>query len=235
MKSEDSGSCALLEHGRGGAHPTPEPFRPLAIDLYCGLGGWTEALLAEGWRVIGFDIERQNYGTGTYPGQLVLQDVRTLNGAQFRDVDLIVASPPCQFFSRMAMPFKCPWKQEEFERRRNLAHELFWACFRIQSEACAAAALDGCLKCGIFHPATTLDGCDFEPRRIPMIVENVCGAQKWIGEARSALALRKFLSVGRRSRCFPLGDLTVNRYEQERVCCFTESHSFVQLKRVHLP
>lgn len=28
--------------------------KPLAIDLYCGLGGWTEALLAEGWRVIGF-------------------------------------------------------------------------------------------------------------------------------------------------------------------------------------
>ena len=31
---------------------------PLAVDLFCGLGGWTEGLLAEGWRVIGFDIER---------------------------------------------------------------------------------------------------------------------------------------------------------------------------------
>lgn len=28
--------------------------RPLAIDLYAGLGGWTEGLLAEGWDVIGF-------------------------------------------------------------------------------------------------------------------------------------------------------------------------------------
>jgi hypothetical protein len=26
--------------------------RPLAIDLYCGVGGWTEGLLAEGYRVI---------------------------------------------------------------------------------------------------------------------------------------------------------------------------------------
>lgn len=24
--------------------------RPLAIDLFCGLGGWTDGLLAEGWR-----------------------------------------------------------------------------------------------------------------------------------------------------------------------------------------
>lgn len=32
--------------------------KPLAIDLYCGLGGWTEGLLAEGYDVIGFDIAR---------------------------------------------------------------------------------------------------------------------------------------------------------------------------------
>lgn len=31
---------------------------PLAIDLYCGLGGWAEGFLAEGYDVIGFDIER---------------------------------------------------------------------------------------------------------------------------------------------------------------------------------
>lgn len=134
---------------------------PLAIDLFCGLGGWTEALLAEGWDVVGFDIERHDYGSGGYPAQIVLQDVRTLHGAQFRDADLIVASPPCQFFSRMAMPFKCPWKAEEFERRRNLAHDLFWQCWRIQHEASEAAG-----------------------RYIPMIVENVVGAQRWIGEAR---------------------------------------------------
>lgn len=47
----------------------------LAIDLYCGLGGWTSALLAEGWTVIGFDLERHDYGNGGYPAQLVLQDV----------------------------------------------------------------------------------------------------------------------------------------------------------------
>lgn len=69
--------------------------QPLAIDLYCGLGGWTDGLLAEGWGVIGFDIERHVYGKHRYPGQLVVQDVLTLDGAQFKDADLIVASPPC--------------------------------------------------------------------------------------------------------------------------------------------
>ena len=35
--------------------------RPLCIDLFCGLGGWAEGFLAEGWDVIGFDIERHRY------------------------------------------------------------------------------------------------------------------------------------------------------------------------------
>ena len=90
--------------------------RPLCIDLFCGLGGWADGFLAEGYDVVGFDIERHDYGTGGYPAQLVLQDVLTLHGSQFRNAAVIVASPPCQFFSRMAMPFKMPWKQEEYER-----------------------------------------------------------------------------------------------------------------------
>jgi hypothetical protein len=79
-----------------------------------GLGGWTEGFLAEGWDVIGFDIERHRYVSRVsakaledgaihihadldqYPAQLVLQDVLTLHGSQFRNADCIVASPPCQ-------------------------------------------------------------------------------------------------------------------------------------------
>lgn len=169
--------------------------KPLAIDLFCGLGGWTEALLAEGWRVIGFDIERHQYwlpdaegetdgykhtkpvekrgwtqGCAVslgiegatqkprtrlpeYPGQLVLQDVRTLHGAQFKDADLIVASPPCQEFSYRAMP----WKRAKALGPPVAGLELFWQCWRIQHEACEAAG-----------------------RHIPMIVENVRGANPWL-------------------------------------------------------
>lgn len=104
--------------------------QPLAIDLFCGLGGWTEGLLAEGWRVIGFDIERHDYGTGGYPSQLVLQDVLTLHGSQLKDADLIVASPPCTQFSYRG----------RYGRKKQLPYpemgvKLFQACFRIAAEA----------------------------------------------------------------------------------------------------
>lgn len=122
----------------------------IAIDLFCGLGGWTEGLLAEGYMVIGFDIERR-----PYPAQLVLQDVLTLHGSQFRNASLIVASPPCQAYSYRAMP----WKRAKALPPPD--NSLFEACFRIQREASEAAG-----------------------RHIPMVVENVSGAQKWVGRAR---------------------------------------------------
>ena len=138
---------------------------PLAIDLFCGLGGWTEGLLAEGFEVVGFDIERHDYGTGGYPAQLVLQDALTIHGKQFKDAALIVCSPPCQEFSYMAMPWsKAKQKRQEYlsgERDRKQLTALFDACFRIQREAIEAA--------GHF---------------IPMVVENVRGAQEWVGRSR---------------------------------------------------
>ena len=124
--------------------------KPLTIDMYCGLGGWAEGLLAEGWDVVGFDNVRR-----PYPAQLVLQDVLTLHGSQFRAADLIVASPPCQQYSYRAMP----WSRAKALPPPD--NSMFDACFRIQREACEASG-----------------------RYIPLIVENVKGAQKWVGTAR---------------------------------------------------
>lgn len=147
---------------------------PLAIDLFCGLGGWTDGLMAEGYDVVGFDIECHVYGEQRYPAQLVVQDVMTLHGSQFRNADLIVASPPCQEFSYMAMP----WSRAKQIRRALRGHgefpeshtgsrtiaeltALFDACFRIQREASVSSG-----------------------RLIPLIVENVRGANEWVGRSR---------------------------------------------------
>jgi hypothetical protein len=130
--------------------------KPICYDLYCGLGGWTEAFLAEGYECIGFDIEAHDYGTGGYPGKLILRDVRSIHGSELADATIIVGSSPCQEFSYRAMP----WKRAKALPPPYLGMELFNAQFRIQREASEAAG-----------------------RHIPMIVENVVGAQRWVGKA----------------------------------------------------
>jgi hypothetical protein len=134
--------------------------KPVCYDLYCGLGGWAEGFLSEGFHCIGYDIEKHDYGTGTYPGELILCDVRSIHGSQCKDATCFVASPPCQEPSYRAMP----WKRAKALNAIGPPHsfiELFNACFRIQREASEAAG-----------------------RYIPLIVENVRGAQTWVGPAR---------------------------------------------------
>jgi hypothetical protein len=90
----------------------------------------------------------------------VLADVLDLHGSMFRNALCIVASPPCQEPSYRAMP----WKRAKALNAIGPPHlfiELFNACFRIQREASEAAG-----------------------HYIPLIVENVCGAQAWVGRAR---------------------------------------------------
>lgn len=149
--------------------------RPLAVDLFTGLHGWAEGLVAEGWRVRGYDIEDMCAVTGaTRPEhiELVIQDVLTLNGADLVDADgvwpdLIVSSSPCTDYSYMAMPWSLAKAKaaairadETGEALRKL-NALFDAQFRIQREASEAKG---------------------EP--IPMVVENVKGAQPWVGRSR---------------------------------------------------
>jgi len=134
--------------------------KPLAVDLCCGLGGWTHGLLAEGWDVVGFDVERHVYGDDHYPAQLVLQDILTIDGRQFRGkVSLVVASPPCQFFSYTAMPWT---------RAKKLAAEVRTDPVRLAKEL---ALFNACVRIG-------------SEAECPIVIENVRGAQPWVGRAR---------------------------------------------------
>lgn len=129
--------------------------KPICYDLFCGLGGWTEGFLANGYRCVGFDIEAHEYGDHRYPGELQLRDIRSIHGSELKDATVIVASPPCQAYSYRAMP----WKRAKALPPPD--NTLFNECFRVQREAIEAAG-----------------------HWIPLIVENVRGAQKWVGRAR---------------------------------------------------
>ena len=109
---------------------------------------------------------------GTEPSGLILSDTTTgqsitphswlcrmfarCTASQFLNATCMVGSSPCQESSYRAMP----WKRAKALPPPELGMKLFNAQFRLQREASEAAG-----------------------HHIPMVVENVCGAQKWVGRA----------------------------------------------------
>lgn len=83
--------------------------KPIALDLCCGLGGWTRGLMAAGFEVWGFDID--DSFRSEYPGdRFHCVDVRLARAyladlGRLRRGRLVVASPPCEGFSRWQMPW----------------------------------------------------------------------------------------------------------------------------------
>jgi site-specific DNA-cytosine methylase len=186
--------------------------KPLAIDLCCGLGGWADGLIAEGWDVIGYDIERHDYGKGGYPGQLILQDIRTLDGSQFKGAaSLVVASPPCTEYAYMAMPWK-RGKQIAAALRGKGAFPENYKGSRTISEL--TALFDACVRIG-------------RQAECPTIIENVCGAQPWVGTARWAFGsfylwgdVPALMPIPGKSRKTPVGSWDTTRKN------YTSDHSW---------
>ncbi len=86
----------------------------MKIALCCGDG----KNYGKDW--VGFDVRRTRF-----PGQLILADVRLLDGNRFRRADVIFATPPCQDFSTARIAWK-PWKPDL---------SIVVACLRIGEEA----------------------------------------------------------------------------------------------------
>lgn len=145
--------------------------QPLVIELFAGCMTWSAGALELGAHAIGFDIEHlPHHGKVPDGAELVLQDVLTLRGRQFKNAQLLLCSPPCQKYSWLAMPWSRS-KSEHSKAAKALRKDwetngpdnrLFDACFEIQKDACRAAG-----------------------RYIPMVVENVRGAQEWVGPAKA--------------------------------------------------
>ena len=172
---------------------------PLAIELFCGCFGWSAGWIAEGGRAIGFDLEHlPHHGPIPDNCELVIQDVLTLHGSQFRNADIILASPPCTQYSYLAMPWSRSKEPNNSKAAKALRlkwetegpdNRLFDACFRIQREAIEATKEDchHCRRSGVFPNGNKCYCCNGTGRRggryIPLIVENVRGAQPWVGRS----------------------------------------------------
>ena len=74
----------------------------ICLYLYCGDGVSAGQVSSAGYRVIGLDLRPWV----DWPGDLIVQDVRTFDGRGLcHQVDLLLASPPCTEFSRHSQPW----------------------------------------------------------------------------------------------------------------------------------
>lgn len=109
-----------------------------AADIFSGFGGWSDGLAAEGFQVLGVEIDPKIAKLYKHP--VLVADVRELPRKMFQAFDLIVGSPPCRDFTQI--PDKCvrvgrdpgawAWKEPKNpERGLTMVH----AFLRIVKEA----------------------------------------------------------------------------------------------------
>lgn len=112
------------------------------LDVCCGLGGWSIPFVEDGDEVVGIDIVPFK----EYPGQIIVQDIRTIDGHRFEDYDFIVGSPPCNEFSiakERSMANHPKIVKRDIEKGLRLIHEFerivreakprFWAMENVEA------------------------------------------------------------------------------------------------------
>lgn len=101
------------------------------LDLFCGIGGWSDGFAIEGFEVIGVEINPNIAKLYKHP--VIIQDINTLDGKQFKDYDVIVGSPPCRDFSIFAKRFGKTWKKNPPDPQQGL--KLIHEFIRVVQEA----------------------------------------------------------------------------------------------------
>jgi hypothetical protein len=123
------------------------------LDLFCGRLGWSKAFLARGWEAVGVDlVEPPEIPAGFTFLEFDILELCLLGGelrVDGRGFDFIVASSPCEQFSKFGMPNFYPDPPYPSLGIRLFNHT---------REICEASG-------------------------IPYVMENVWGAQKFVGDA----------------------------------------------------
>lgn len=89
-----------------------------ALDLFCGLGGWSDGLALEGFEVLGVEINQEIAELYKHP--VIVEDVRNLEPEELKGYDLIIGSPPCRDFSTIGRLFGHRWKDPPDPEGRGL-------------------------------------------------------------------------------------------------------------------
>lgn len=187
---------------------------PLAIELFAGTMSGTAAWCEMGGRAVGFDLAYEPYHGTPHPlARRVIQDVLTLDGAQFKDADFLWGSSPCQAYSYLAMP----WSRSKCPLCKGKKHYFAWqvenrppANMADWGEPIPCDCKENSAKAKELRRKWELDGPDnalFDSvsriqreasaaagRYIPFIQENVRGAVPWIGKRDMSLERWKSLT-----------------------------------------
>lgn len=92
--------------------------RPVLIDFFCGVGGWSKAFMARGWTCIGVDITAMGY-----PGLFWNMDALHVSRDVINSADAIVSSPPCEEFARAWLP----WLRGDHKPKQWAINLLQWS------------------------------------------------------------------------------------------------------------
>lgn len=109
--------------------------RPVLIDFFCGVGGWSKAFMARGWTCVGVDIAALGY-----PGLFWQCDVRAVPASVIDEANAVVSSPPCEEFARAWLP----WLRGDHKPEQWALDLLKWSV-----EMCAAKP-NRITECSVF-------------------------------------------------------------------------------------